>query len=483
MGASSARTAGYAGSSSSVGDTGRLSSERVPPQSTEAEAAVLGSMLLDREAISLVVQRLQAETFYRPDHALIFQAIVDLYDKNRPVDLVTLAEELRRRNQLEEIGAEGAGGAGYLAGLAEAVPSALNAEYYAEIVRDKALLRQVIQAANEILLEAYDEREETAALLDRCEKRVFEVVERRQTGQAAHLKDILKETFAHIDRLHDRQGRLTGLSSGFYDLDDLTLGFQAGEMIVLAGRPSMGKSSFALNVTAHVGIELKQAVAFFSLEMSKQQIAQNMLCSRAQVSGHQLRKGVLPDRKLADLTDAAGDFQNTEVFIDDTPGMTPLDIRAKARRLKLRHDIALVVVDYLQLLEVRGRSRDVSREQQVSEISRGLKALARELNVPVLAVSQLNRAPEAREDHRPRMSDLRESGAIEQDADVVLLIHREGVYDPAKNPKEAVLVVAKQRNGPTGEIPLTFNLEYMRFDNATSRRAEEPAAGPWAGAD
>ena len=452
-------------------DLARAELERVPPHSPEAEAAVLGSMLLERDAISLVVQHLRAEDFYRPDHQQIYQAMVELYDRNRPVDLVTLAEELSRRGQLEEIGAPSeAAGAAYLAALAEAVPSPLSAEYYAEIVRDKALLRAMIRAANEIVLESHEDRDETAVILDRCERRIFEVAQRRQAGQTIEIKDIMKETFDRIDRLHERESRLTGLGTGFFDLDDLTLGFQPGEMIILAARPSIGKSSLALNVTEHVAVELGRGVVLFSMEMSKQQIAQNMLCSRARVNSHQLRKGILPDEQLSRLTLCAGALSDAPIFLDDTPGMTTLDIRAKARRLKLHHAIALVVVDYLQLLEVRGASRNVSREQQVAEMSRGLKALAREIAVPVLAISQLNRAPEAREDHRPRMSDLRESGAIEQDADVVLLLHRDDAYEPEKNPGQATLDVVKQRNGPTGRVHLVFLHQYMRFESASPKR-------------
>ena len=451
---------------------GQAELERVPPQSAEAEAAVLGSMLLDRDAISLVVQTLNREDFYRPDHQEIYRVMVDLYDHNRPVDLVTLAEELGRRNELEDIGGAEAAGPAYLAALAEAVPSPLSAEYYASIVRDKALLREMIRAANEILLEAHEQRDETLVLLDRCEQRIFEVVQRRQVGQTTHIREILKEAFQHIDRLHEREGRLTGLPTGFYDLDDLTLGFQPGEMIVLAARPSIGKSSLALNMTEHIAADLGKGVILFSLEMSKQQIAQNMLCSRARVNGHQLRKGMLSERQLADLSLAAGALSDAPIFIDDTPGMSSLDIRAKARRHKLHHDIALVIVDYLQLMEVRGRSRSISREQQVAEISRGLKALARELEVPVLGISQLNRSPEAREDHKPRMSDLRESGAIEQDADVVMLLHREDAYEPEKNPGQALLQVVKQRNGPTGRVDLVFQNKYMRFVDAAPRQHE-----------
>ena len=439
--------------------------ERIPPHNAEAEDAVLGSMLLDRDAISLVVQRLQAEDFYGPDRGLIYKAMVDLYEKSQPVDLVTLAEEVARRGQLEEVG-----GPQYLATLGAAVPSAANAEYYADIVRDKALLRALIRATSDIQEDAYDDREETAQLLDRCEKRVFEVVQRRQTGQAVQLSAILKETFDRIDRVHEREGRLTGLGTGFHDLDDLTLGFQPGEMIILAARPSMGKSTLALNIAEHVGVELGRGVILFSLEMSRQQIAQNMLCSRSQVNGQQLRKGMLSERHLAELSLAAGALSEAPIFIDDTPGLSPLDIRAKARRHMAHHaDLALVVVDYLQLLDVRGRSRDFGREQQVAEISRGIKALARELAVPVLAISQLNRAPEAREDHKPRMSDLRESGSLEQDADVVMMLHRDDFYDETQNPGEAVVHVVKQRNGPTGDVKLVFLNKIMRFVNASAR--------------
>lgn len=443
--------------------------ERVPPNNVQAEAAVLGSMLLDRDAISGVIQHLHPDDFYRPDHRLVCQAIWDLYDHNQPVDLVTLAEELDRRGQLQEIGDASASGPSYLAALAEATPSALNAEYYAEIVRGKSLVRELIRAADEVRLRAFEDREETAELLDWCERRLFDVMERRQTSQVASIKDVLKETFDHIDRAHEREGRMTGLSTGFFDLDDLTLGFQPGEMVVLAARPSMGKTSLALNICEHVAVELGKGVLIFSMEMSKQQIARNMLCSRARVNGHQLRKGILSERHLAELTLAAGTLGEAPIFIDDSPGMTALEVRAKARRLKLHRDIQLVVVDYLQLIDVRGKSRNLSREQQVAEISRSMKALARELQIPVLTVSQLNRSPESREDHRPRMSDLRESGAIEQDADVVMLLHRDDAYEEGKNPGEAVLDVVKQRNGPIGPVRLVFLHQFTRFENAGPR--------------
>ena len=439
--------------------------EQVPPHNEDAEAAVLGSMLLDRDAISSAIERTTAEDFYVPAHQVIYQVMVDLYDHNRPVDLVTMTEELSRLDRLDDVG-----GAAYLAGLAEATPSAVNAEYYADIVRDKGLLREVIRAAEEIRRDALESREETAEVLDQCEKRIFNVIQRRQTGQTIALRDILRETFEHIDRSHDREGRLTGLSTGFFALDDLTLGFQPGELIVLAARPSMGKTSLALNISESVGVEQGRGVVVFSLEMSKQQVAQNMLCSRARVNGQLLRKGMLSDRQMQELTKYAGELSEAPVFIDDSPGMTPLEIRAKARRLALHHDVALVVVDYLQLMEIRGANRNVSREQQVASMSRSLKALARELEIPVLALSQLNRAPDAREDHRPRMSDLRESGAIEQDADVVMMLHRDDQYDPEKNPGEAVLDVVKQRNGPTDRIPLVFLHQFTRFENAAPQR-------------
>lgn len=430
--------------------------ERVPPQSLEAEMSILGCMLLDNDTISLVLPLLENDYFYRQANQVIYQTMCEVFEKNEPVDSLILKEELKKKGLAEEVG-----GADYIASLVEAVPSSANALYYAQIVKDKAILRSLIAASNRILRDVYEDREEAAVLLDRCERLIFEIAEKKVVSESIKIVDVLKEAMERIDKLHDRRGRLTGLSTGLYDLDDITSGLQPSELIVIAGRPSMGKTSFALNVAEHVGVKEQKGVAIFSMEMSKQQVAQNMLCSHARINAHSLRRGLLPAEEMVKLSRAVNVLSEAPIFIDDSSGLSALSVKAKARRLKAQHDISLVIVDYLQLME--GPPLD-SRQQQIAEISRSLKGLAKELGVPVLAVSQLSRAPELREGHRPRMSDLRESGAIEQDADVVLLLHREEYY--TQNPKDrgkALVIVAKQRNGPVGDIEVQFESKYMRF--------------------
>jgi replicative DNA helicase len=437
---------------------------KVPPQNLEAEASVLGAMLLDTEAVGDVVQMLRSEHFYRSSHREIYSAIVTLYDNNQPIDLLLLKEELSRRNTLEKVG-----GGAYLAELVDTVPSSANAERYATIVRDKAAARRLIRAAAEIQSQAYDESVPADVLLDHSERAIFEVRGDRIAGTAVRIGDVLKSTFDRIDDV--AKGTVTGLETGFYDLDEMTCGLQSSELIVLAARPSMGKTSLCLNIVEHVGVDLKKPVAVFSLEMARQQLAQNMLCSRARIDSHKLRKGYLADSEWPQLSRTVGVLSEGQIYIDDTPGLTALGLRAKARRLMAQQGIALVVVDYLQLMDAPGFD---SRQQQISDISRSLKALARELEVPVVAVSQLNRSVETREGHRPRMADLRESGAIEQDADVVLLLHRPDYYQETEdNRGKAELIISKQRNGPTGMVEMSFRREYMRFESLSRRAGEE----------
>ena len=443
--------------------------EKLPPQNLEAEAAVLGCMLMENDTIGLVVERLRKDDFYSTENQLVFEVLVSLFDANRAADHLILCEELRKRGILDRVG-----GVEFLMSLTEAVPSAANAQYYAEIVHQKSIQRALINTTTRILRESYDETNSPAELLDRAERMIFEIAERQTRGEATALADILKQTFAQIDAFHDRKDILTGLSTGFGDLDDLTSGLQAGELIILAARPSMGKTTLALNIVQHIGVEEEKAVAFFSLEMSKQQIAQNMLCSQARVNAHHLRRGMLQAEQWQLLSTAVGRLSEAPIFIDDSPSLTVLELKAKARRLKAHHDVQLVVVDYLQLMEAPKMD---SRQQEIAAISRSLKALARELRVPVLTVSQLNRSPEAREGHRPRMSDLRESGSIEQDADVVLLLHRQEYYtETADNKNVAEVIIAKQRNGPTGAISLQFQPEHLRFANL---RRTRPGAEPF----
>jgi len=437
--------------------TTELIQQKAQPFNIEAEISVLGSMLLDNEAINLVTEILRTDNFYKTSHQHIFDTIVNIYNKNNAVDLVILKDELKKQSLLEKVG-----GAEYLMELEESVPLASNVEYYAKIVREKTIKRDLITATAKIQQEAYNDSLESEELLDVAEKEIFDITQRKFSSPTIKLFNILHDTFDHISNLHDREGRLTGISTGYYDLNDITSGLQKSELIVIAARPSMGKSSLVLNIAEHAGTKEKKPTLIFSMEMSAQQVAQNMLCSTAKIDAHLLRTGKLDDNQFSNLSLAMGDLSESEIFIDDTPGLGLLELRAKARRLKLQHNIQMIIVDYLQLMEAR---KAENRQQEISSISRGLKALARELEVPVIAVSQLNRSVETREGHTPRMSDLRESGSIEQDADVIILLHREDYYDPTKRPGEVDLNIAKQRNGPTGKVKLTFRREILRFEN------------------
>lgn len=437
--------------------------ERTPPQNIDAEVAVLGSMLLDNDTVNLAVQMLTKESFYRTAHQELFQAIIDIYDRDRALDLVTLKEELKKRSLLEKVG-----GNGYLMDLEEAVPTAANIEYYARIVQEKATKRSLIDAAVRIQKDAYEETFDSDTLLDKAESLVFDIGQKRASkNPSTKLSEILKPVFNQIEKHHDKKGKLTGLPTGFADLDDVTCGLQPSELIVVAGRPSMGKTSLALNILQYVGVVENKPAALFSIEMSANQIAQNMLCSCARINAHNLRRGFLKDHEWSNISLAMGTLSEGAIFIDDIPGLSILELKAKARRLKSQHDIQLIVVDYMQLMEA---PRAESRQQEISIISRGLKSLARELGIPIIAVSQLNRSVESREGNRPRMSDLRESGSIEQDADVIMLLYRGEYYateeKPAKNPGVAEVIIAKQRNGPAGTtVSLHFSKEFMRFES------------------
>ncbi len=434
--------------------------ERTPPVSEDAEMSVLGAMLLENDVINVVIQIIDKNSFYKNAHRALFQTIVDLYDQGNAVDLVILKEDLEKKSLLKEVG-----GIEYLMEIEESVPMAANVEYYAKIVREKGIKRSLIETAMKIQKDAYEDSIDSDDLLDKSERSIFEITQKKYSAQSNRLYDLLKETFDRIDDLHDRKDRLTGVPTGYYDLDDTLCGLQPSELIIVAARPSMGKTSFALNVLENVGVVGKKPAVLFSLEMSAQQIAQNMLCSHAKIDAYKMRRGQLRDEDWGKLTMAMGTLSNAPIFIDDTPGLSILELRAKARRLKAQNDIQLIVVDYLQLLESTGLE---SRQQEISVISRGLKSLARELEVPVITVSQLNRSVESREGHKPRMSDLRESGSIEQDADVIMLLHREDYYDAEKKTGEAEVIIAKQRNGPTGSVNLTFLSQYMRFENLSS---------------
>jgi len=438
-------------------------SVRLPPQDIDAEMSLLGSMMLNRGAIGLalpIVPRDEADWFSNPVHRLLYEVLVDLWDTRQPIDLVVVKDELKRRNLLTQVG-----GAAYLVQLAESVPTWVNAEYYANIVRDKGLLRDLIRCAGEITELAYAEDDKPGQVLDAAEQRLFQVTQRRVSGQAVVLREPLWEIY---EKIKPGEGHyLTGLPSGFVQLDDLTSGFQQGDFIIVAGRPSMGKTAFALNVAEHMAIDDERPVVFFSMEMSRQQLAQRVLCGRGRIDSHKFRRGMVSAEEKIQLGMVCEELAKAPLYLDDTPGMSVLELRAKARRLAQQHEIQAVFVDYLQLMSARGKSEN--RQQEIAVISRGLKALGRELNIPIIAMSQLNRAPTGREGHRPRMSDLRESGAIEQDADVVLLLHREEYYkrDDPEVRGLAELIIEKQRNGPTAAVDLVFDRHLTTFRNKT----------------
>ncbi len=435
---------------------------RVPPHSVEAEQAVLGGLMLDNSSWDTVADRLSPADFYRQDHQYVFEAIAELAGRGEPCDAVTLSEFLDRRGQLDR-----AGGLAYLATLARDTPSAANIRAYADIVRERSLLRKLIRVGGEIAASAFEsDGREAHELVDDAERRVFEIAESgRKTGSGfTPLREVLGPTIDRLDMLHQSQGRLTGVSSGFAELDRMTAGLQPGDLIVIAGRPSMGKTTLALNVAENAAIGANVPVAVFSMEMSREQLAFRMISSLGRVNQSHLRTGMFGDEDWSRINGAIGQMRSAPVYIDDTGSLTPTDVRARARRLKREHGLGLVVVDYLQLMQVPGTKEN--RATEISEISRSLKALAKELAVPVIALSQLNRSVEQRTDKKPVMSDLRESGAIEQDADLIMLIYREEVYEPNTTRKGiADIIIAKQRNGPTGEVHLTFLGEYTRFEN------------------
>jgi replicative DNA helicase len=440
--------------------------DRIPPQNEEAEMAVLGSMLLEENAISHAVELLDEKTFYKDAHKKIFSTIVDIYSENKPVDLITTTERLKSRKVFDDVG-----GASYLASLTQAMPTAANISHYARIVREKYIMRSLITTGTQIVTEAYEAVVNTDELLDRSEKLIFDITSRKSESSSIPIKEIIKDSIETIDGLYQRKENITGIATSFHEFDIMTAGLQPSDLIIVAGRPSMGKSALATCIAEHAGMVEKVPTVIFSLEMAKEQLVQRMLCSYARVDFHKVRTGFLSQSDWPKLTDAAGKLAESPIFIDDTPSISALELRAKARRLKSQHDIGLVIVDYLQLMRTT-RNMD-NRQQEISEISRSLKALAREINAPVMAMSQLSRAVEARADRRPQLSDLRESGAIEQDADVVILLLREEYYNPTpENKGIAELIVAKQRNGPVGSLNLAFVKEYTRFENLTRHHEE-----------
>ena len=433
--------------------------EKIPPQNLEAEQSVLGGILLENTAVNEVADTLQSYDFYRKSHQIIFEALLELSDKSEPADLITVTELLKSKNTLEAIG-----GSAYLASLVSSVPSASNIKSYAKIVKQKSLLRQLIKVASEITSRGYDDSANIDDFLDYAESSLFEVTDAQIKPSFIPIKALIKDSFKTIEELYQRKSPIIGVPTGFIDFDKLTCGLQKSDLIVVAGRPSMGKTSFALNIVQHASIVTKKPVVFFSLEMSKEQVVMRLLTSVSKVDAGRLRTGNLTDPDWPKLTKAAGYLSEAPIFIDDSPSMNVLEMKAKCRRLKSKHDLALIVVDYLQLM--RGRGLPESREKEISEISRSLKALAKELQVPVVALSQLNRAVEARQDKRPMMADLRESGAIEQDADIIAFIYREEVYKPETEFKGiAEVLIAKQRNGPIGVVKLAFLNQYTSFEN------------------
>jgi len=439
----------------------------LPPQNIEAEESIISAILIDNNALLDVIEALGPDDFYRTAHQKIYAAMTDLFDKAEPIDLVTLANKLKEKGQLDEIG-----GASYLARLVDTVPLAVNARHYAKIIHDKASLRRMIEKANAIIKRCFEERGEAEDVIDFAESAVFEISEKKARQSFFPLSKII---LGNIETLEEKQGNrslVTGVPTGFTELDNLTSGLQNSDLIILAARPSMGKTALALNIARNAAVEANIPVAVFSLEMSKEQLSLRMLCSEARIDSSRLRGGFFSMEDWHRLTDAAGILSESPIYIDDSPSLSAMEIRAKARRLKMDKNIGLIIIDYLQLMQ--GRASAERRDLEISEISRGLKALAKELELPVMALSQLNRMLEQRTDKRPRLSDLRESGALEQDADVVAFIYRDEVYNKEEdNPNRgtAEILLSKQRNGPTGDISLAFLNSYTRFENLASEGA------------
>jgi len=433
--------------------------DRIPPQNIEAEQAVLGAMLIKKEAISEVVTILIGTDFYRDAHRIIFDAMLELFNKNEAVDLITITEQLRKNEQLDKVG-----GIAYVTSLANSVPTAANIEYHAKIVKEKGQLRHLINSATAIAGMGYEDNENVIDVMDKAEKMILEVAAKRGGGDFTPIKNILLDTFSKIEVLYASKGGITGTPTGFKDLDKLTSGLQPSDLILVAARPSMGKTAFTLNLATHIAVREKKAVAFFSLEMSKEQLVQRMLCSEGAIDSQRLRIGELDDKDWGKLISAADRLSTAPIFIDDTAGITVMELRSKARRLKTEYDLKLIVIDYLQLMQGSSSKGGDNRQQEISEISRSLKALARELNVPVIALSQLSRSVESRQVKKPMLSDLRESGSLEQDADIVMFLYREDYYDPdTENKNITDVIIAKHRNGPVDTVQLFFHKQFTKF--------------------
>ena len=440
-----------------------MNNQRIPPNNKEAEQSVLGSMLLDASAVSAAAEILSPEDFHIPAHREIFAAMLSLYQSGKPVDMVTVNEALGKRATLT-----GVGGLEYIAELSAFVPSAANVRHYINIVEEKSVLRRLINASSDTIKDCYEEESQIEMVLGNAEKRVFDLSMRKHTDSLRHLHDALAQSYVNISEAVNSKGGITGVPTGFTLLDKMTSGLHASELVVIAGRPGMGKTSFAMNIVQHAAMEKKIPTAVFSLEMSREQLATRLLCSQGRMDMQKVRTGELQSEDFAILAVAMQQLNEAPIYIDDTPGLTALEMRSKCRRLKIEHGLGLVMIDYLQLMS--GTSRSENRQQEISEITRQMKLMARELQVPILLLSQLNRASEKRDQQRPILADLRESGAIEQDADIVLFISRS--MTPEANPNEALVIVAKQRNGPVGDVPLIWLGQYTRF--ATPDVRDEP---------
>ncbi|MCP1155926.1 replicative DNA helicase [Peribacillus frigoritolerans] len=448
--------------------------DRIPPQNIEAEQAVLGAIFLEPSSLTVTSEVLIPEDFYRSSHQKIFNVMLKLNDEGKAVDLITVTEELAATKKLEEVG-----GVSYLSELAGSVPTAANIEYYARIVEEKSLLRRLIRTATNIAQEGYSREDEVEELLGEAEKTIMEVAQRKNSGSFQNIKDVLVATYDNIEILTTRKGDVTGIPTGFAELDRMTAGFQRNDLIIVGARPSVGKTAFALNIAQNVATKTEENVAIFSLEMGAEQLVMRMLCAEGNINAQNLRTGSLTDEDWRKLTMAMGSLSNAGIYIDDTPGVRIGEIRSKCRRLKQEHGLGMILIDYLQLIQGDGRSGD-NRQQEVSEISRSLKALARELKVPVIALSQLSRGVEQRQDKRPMMSDIRESGSIEQDADIVAFLYRDDYYDKESENKNIIeIIIAKQRNGPVGTVSLAFVKEYNKFVNL-ERRFDDDSMSPGA---
>lgn len=439
--------------------------KRVPPHSTEAEQSVVGAMLMDREAIMTSAEIITGADFYQSAYGMIFDSIVELFNEGKPVDLITLQERLKEKDVPEEIQS-----LEFVRDLVTAVPTSANVKYYAQIVAEKAVLRRLIRLNEDIANRCYLAKEPLEAILDQTEKDVFELVQRRSGGDYVPIKQVVLNTLEKIEKASKNKGTVTGIPTGFIDLDYKTAGLQPSDFILVAARPSMGKTAFVLNIAQHVAFKADKTVAIFSLEMSKEQLVNRLFALESQVDSQALRTGNLKDSDWEKLIESAGIIGKSKLIIDDTPGISISELRSKCRKFKLEQGLDLIIIDYLQLMSGRAGGRSESRQQEISDISRSLKAIARELNVPVISLSQLSRAVEQRPDHRPMLSDLRESGAIEQDADVVMFIYRDDYYNKdTDHPNQAEIIIAKQRNGPIGTVNLTWLPNYTKFANAVRK--------------